>query len=83
VKAAKRKALPKGAFAYPATRAYPIDTPKRARAALSLAGKSGTSGSYTHVAKAVRARYGDVVASVGRSRGTVSGAGYRKSGRGR
>jgi hypothetical protein len=37
--------------------AYPIDTPKRARAALSYAARSNTSGSYRTVERAVNRRY--------------------------
>jgi hypothetical protein len=70
--------LPRSAFAYPAKRAYPINTPKRARAALSYAARSGTSGTYQHVARAVRRRYGNTVASVGPRRGTLSRAGYKR-----
>jgi hypothetical protein len=70
--------LPASAFAYPSKRAYPINTIKRARAALSRAAQSGTSGSYSHVARAVRQRYGNRVASVGRARGTTTRAGYRR-----
>lgn len=70
--------LPASAFAYPSKRAYPINTPKRARNALSRAAQSGTSGTYQHVARAVRAKYGNRVASVGKAKGTVSGPGYRK-----
>lgn len=73
--------LPPSAFAYPSRRAYPIDTPKRARAALGRAAQSNTGGTYRHVAKAVRSRYGDRVASVGPTRGTTTRAGYRKRGR--
>jgi hypothetical protein len=71
--------LPRSAFAYPSKRAYPINTPRRARNALSRAAQSGTSGTYSHVARAVRARYGNRVASVGPRRGTVSSPGYRRS----
>lgn len=62
VKASKAKGtkrLKASDFAYPKRRAYPINTMKRARAALRLAGKSSTSGSYAHVAKAVRRKYGN------------------------
>ena len=78
MKASRRNALPKTAFAYPSRRAYPIDTPARARNALARASQDGTSGTYRHVAEAVRKRYGNQIASVGRKRGTVSGPGYRK-----
>jgi Family of unknown function (DUF6582) len=74
----RRKTLPRSAFAYPKQRKYPIDTPKRARNALARAAQSGTSGSYQHVARAVRKKYGNKVASVGKAKGTVTGPGYRK-----
>jgi len=76
--AARRKRLPASAFAYPSTRRYPIDTPRRARNALARAAQPGTSGSYTHVARAVRRKWGDTVATVGKRRGKVSSPGYRK-----
>jgi hypothetical protein len=72
------KRLPSSAFAYPKTREYPINTVKRARNALARAAQKGTSGSYAHVARRVRSRYGNKVATVGRKRGTVSSPGYRK-----
>lgn len=58
LKAKARKALPKSAFAIPSRRAYPIDTPARARAALSYAARPSTRGSYSTVRKAVARRYG-------------------------
>lgn len=70
--------LPKSAFAYPSKRAYPINTPRRAKNALARAGQSGTSGTYQHVARAVRKRYGNRIASVGPAKGTVSRPGYKK-----
>lgn len=66
VKGAKR--LPSSAFAYPRTRQYPINTRKRARAALSRAAQPGTSGSYSKVAAAVRKRYPGM--AVGKSKPT-------------
>lgn len=81
MKAARRSALPNSAFAYPSQRKYPIDTKARARNALSRAAQSGTSGSYQHVAEAVRRRYGNAIPTVGRQRGTVTRAGYRKGSR--
>lgn len=72
------KRLPSSAFAYPRTREYPINTKKRAKNALARAAQKGTSGSYSHVARAVRKRYGNKIASVGKKRGTVSRPGYRK-----
>jgi hypothetical protein len=75
----------RGAYVYPPgsrvggkSGKYPINTLKRARAALSYSARSDTAGSYRTVAKAVRGKYGNKVASVGRARGTVSHAGYRK-----
>ena len=90
ISAAQRARLPRGAYVYgPSSRvggkgrkAYPIDTPKRARNALARAAQSGTSGSYRTVARAVRARYGNRIASVGTRRGTITGPGYRSSSRG-
>jgi hypothetical protein len=81
MKAAKRKALPARAFAYPKQRLYPIDTVGRARNALARAAQPQTRGSYATVAKAVRARHGNKIASVGKSRGTISAPGYRKAAR--
>jgi hypothetical protein len=54
----RRKRLPKSAFAIPSRRAYPIDTPARARAALAYAARPTTRGSYSTVRKAVAKRYG-------------------------
>jgi hypothetical protein len=70
--------LPASAFAYPSRRAFPINTPARARSALARSRMSSNSATYAHVARAVRARYGNRVASVGRARGTVSRPGYRR-----
>jgi hypothetical protein len=78
LRASRRNKLPDSAFAYPRTRKYPIDTLRRARNALARAAQRGTSGSYSHVAKAVRRRYGNKVATVGRARGKVTGPGLRK-----
>jgi hypothetical protein len=77
--AKRRRALPKSAFAYPSTRSYPIDTLARARNALRRASQSNTKGTYAHVAKAVRRRWGNKVASVGTKKGTLSKPGYRKT----
>jgi hypothetical protein len=78
--AKQRKALPASSFAYPKTRRYPIDTIARARGALSLAAKSTTSGSYAHVARAVRAKHGDKVTTTGPTKGVLHRAGTRKGG---
>lgn len=74
----RRKKLPTSAFAYPKQRKYPVDTPARACNALARAVQSKTSGSNPTVAKLVRRRYGNSIASVGKSKGVVSRAGYRK-----
>ena len=57
LKAKQRKKLPASAFAYPGKRAYPIHDKAHARAALSRAASSKTSGSYATVAAAVNRRY--------------------------
>lgn len=70
ISAKRRKALPKSSFAYPSTRKYPIDTKARARNALARAAQKGTSGSYAHVAAAVRRKWGSAIKSVAKkSRG--------------
>jgi hypothetical protein len=69
ISAARRNKLPDSAFAYPKQRKYPIDTKARARNALSRAAQSGTSGSYAHVAKKVRAKWGSAIPSVAKKRG--------------
>jgi hypothetical protein len=55
--AARRKRLRKGSFALPSQRKYPIDTKKRARAALSYAARKDTAGSYSTVRAAVLKKY--------------------------
>lgn len=75
--AKRRAALPSTAFAYPATRRYPVDTPARARSALARASSNANRGTYRHVAEAVRRRYGNRVATVGPARGTLNRPGYR------
>jgi hypothetical protein len=80
MKASRRRSLPRSAFAYPRTRSYPIDTKARARNALARAAQSHTKGSYAHVARAVRRKWGNAIKSVGRARGTVSRPGYRRHG---
>lgn len=78
VKSRRRRALPSSAFAYPKTRRYPIDTPARARAALALAARSSTAGSYANVARAVRKRYGDAIKTTSPSTGVVYRPGLAK-----
>ena len=81
ISAAKRKSLPASSFALPRQRKYPIDTLARAKNALARAAQKKTAGSYSTVAKAVRRKYGNRIASVGRKRGTVSRPGYKRAGR--
>jgi hypothetical protein len=70
--AQQRNKLPPSAFAYPAKRKYPVPTKSQAaaagiseaqrlrihRSALSYAARADTTGSYGHVAKAVKRRSG-------------------------
>lgn len=60
------KRLKSSDFAYPSKRAYPINTKKRARNALARAAQKGTSGSYAHVARRVRAKYGSSIKTRGK-----------------
>lgn len=76
----QRAKLPSSAFAYPSQRKYPVPTKAQAkkagiserqrvglhRNALARAAQSGTTGSYPHVARKVKARSGGKVASVKR-----------------
>lgn len=78
LKASRRKKLPKSAFAYPSTRKYPIHDKAHARNALARAAQKGTSGTYAHVAAAVRKKYGSSIAVGGKKRTTAS---RRKSSR--
>ena len=43
------------------------------------ANQSNTKGTYSHVAKAVRRRYGNKIASFGKARRTTTRPGYRKT----
>jgi len=64
----RRASLPASKVVYPKSspvggkgrNAYPIDTPKRARAALSYAARKDTAGSYAKVEKAVNRRYPNI-----------------------
>ena len=76
-----RAKLPSSSFALPGQRKYPIDTLKRAKNALARSAQKKTAGSYSTVAKAVRRKYGNRIASVGKARGTVTRPGYKRSGR--
>lgn len=57
LKKGQRRKIPASAFAYPATRKYPIHDRSHARNALARAASSKTSGTYAHVAAAVNRRY--------------------------
>ena len=64
MKAAKRKSLRQSDFVYPpgsriggSQGKYPIDTKKRARAALRYSARSDTAGTYKTVATRVHKRY--------------------------
>lgn len=58
--------LPSSAFAYPKTRKYPINTAKRARAALAYAGRKGTAGSRSHILRRIRQSKNSAVRAVGK-----------------
>lgn len=68
MRAKARAALPANKVVYPKSsrvggkgrNAYPIDTRKRARAALSYSARSDTAGSYRTVERAVNRRYPDI-----------------------
>jgi hypothetical protein len=53
----KRRRLPKRAFALPSQRKYPIDTKRRAVAALAYARRRTTAGAYATIRRKVIARY--------------------------
>lgn len=76
--AAKRKALPKSAFAIPSKRLYPIDTRKRAKAALAYSARPDTRGSYSTVRKAVLKRYPDMGAASRKRKGPTTTASAKR-----
>ena len=65
LKAARRRALPRGSYVYgpkssvggKGRKAYPIDTKARARNALSRAAQSKTGGTYARVERAVNRKW--------------------------
>jgi len=63
MKAAKRKSLRKSDFVYPpgsrigGSQGYPIDTKKRARAALRYSARADTAGTYKPLSHKVYQRY--------------------------
>jgi hypothetical protein len=60
------KRLKTSQFAYPKTKKYPINTAKRARAALSYSARKTTAGSYSHVLRRIRASSNASVRAVGK-----------------
>lgn len=61
--AAKRSAMPKSNFAIPSKKAYPIDTPGRARDALARVSANGTPAQKTQVRQAVAKKYPSIAVS--------------------
>lgn len=57
MRAKTRRALPRSAFVYPRQRKYPINTKKRARAALSYGARKDTFGNPAKIRGAVYRRY--------------------------
>ena len=68
MRASQRNKLPKSAFALPSKRKYPIDTKKRAKAALSYAARSDTEGAYSTIRAKVLKRYPSLKKSGGGKR---------------
>lgn len=66
--AAKRRQLPASAFALPGKRKYPIDTKKRAKAALSYSARKDTVGSAKTVRAAVTKKYPSLKKTTGGKR---------------
>ena len=60
------KRLKSSQFAYPKARKYPINTAKRARAALSYSARKTTAGSYSHVLRRIRSSSNPSVRAVGK-----------------
>lgn len=63
------KRLRSSQFAYPKTRKYPINTAKRARAALAYAGRKTTAGSRSHVLSRIRKSRNPAVRAVAKRKG--------------
>lgn len=53
----RRKSLPKGSFAVPSKRKYPIDTKARARNALARVSQHGSSAEKAAVRRKVKSKY--------------------------
>lgn len=58
--------LPKSSFALPSKRKYPINTKRRARAALNYAARRDTEGAYSTIRRKVIKRYPSLKKSGGR-----------------
>lgn len=56
----ERRRLPASAFVYPSVKKYPINTKRRARAALRFSARRDTYGSYATVSRKVFRRYPDL-----------------------
>lgn len=57
LKAARRHALPKSDFVFPEKEAYPVDTPGRARNALSRGAQNASPAELAKIKRKVHARY--------------------------
>lgn len=91
----QRNALPKSAFALPGQRKYPVPTKAQAkkagiserqrvatiRNALARSAQPQTRGAYPTIARLARTRAGDQIATVSRTKGTVTSAGKRHGAR--
>lgn len=55
--AKKRRSLPKSSFGVPSRRAYPLDTPARARNALARVSQFGSSKEKAQVRRKVKRKY--------------------------
>lgn len=66
LRANRRNKLPKGSFALPSKRKYPIDTKKRAKAALSYAARANTAGAYSTIRAKVLKRYPSLKKTTGK-----------------
>lgn len=86
----QRAALPKSAFVFPSRRAWPLDTPERAYAAIQLLklGRMGSASDFAKVRNAIMKRHPQVWAMYGRNlswektkRAHAKGIAHRKTSR--
>lgn len=89
----QRSKLPPSAFVYPASRKYPVPTKAQAakagisekqrlathRSALSYSARKDTAGSHAKVRAVVKTRSGGKIATMGKSKATIVGPGYKQS----